>query len=142
MNSAAGSSPWLPTSTCTCTPSDSQAISEITASPRANSVPTAGPDPNDHNGHFNELQPRVVLVLVDVLVLVLVLVLDDVLAPSPISSSEPRVPPPAAPRAPRRSRAAARRRHRRRNPPAVRSAPPASRAPTRSARSGRSRPRA
>ena len=48
MKSATGSSPRLPISTCTCTPSDTHAISDTSASPRANTVATAAPDPNDH----------------------------------------------------------------------------------------------
>jgi len=43
----AGSSPRLPINTCTCTPSDTHAISDTSASPRANTVATATPDPND-----------------------------------------------------------------------------------------------
>ena len=35
---------------CTCTPSDSQAIERDQRQQPANSVPTAGPDPNDHGG--------------------------------------------------------------------------------------------
>ena len=46
MVSATGSRPRLPISTCTCTPSDSQATSATSASPWANSVATSGPEPN------------------------------------------------------------------------------------------------
>src|SRR5215510_10409850 len=67
MKSATGKSPRLPISTRTCTPSDSQAPSDSSASPRANSVATSGPDPNDQRSRDTSAPNLIELtILVDV----------------------------------------------------------------------------